>query len=793
MKRLATYLLYSLLISLLGACSNRANRSAGQGLPDRVDFNLHIKPILSDRCFKCHGPDARARNGKFRLDIESEAFAALDSAGKRFAIVPGDPKQSELMHRIRTDDPEEKMPPPESNLSLSPQEIDLLKKWIRQGAEWKPHWAFIPPAPPELPAVSDPDWPQNEIDYFVLARLDREGLQPSSPESPAKLIRRLSFDVRGLPPEPEEIDAFLADDSPDAYEKVVDRMLASAAYGERMAVEWLDLARYGDTQGYHHDLERNMWPWRDWVIQAFNQNLPYDQFVIWQLAGDLLPNPSYEQQLATAFNRNNKITQECGVIEEEFRVEYVVDRTNTMGTAFLGLTLGCAQCHDHKYDPLSQEEYYQLFAFFNQVPEKGKWQSFRGTAPPFLPLPDSQRAEIRAYIDGMVAAEYENCSTQDEAETYRKVWEEELSQLLQPVMVMAEGDTTRPTYVLRRGVYDAYDKQVSPATPATILPFASDLPPNRLGLAEWLFQPAHPLTARVAVNRYWQMVFGRGIVSTPEDFGSQGALPSHPELLDALALSFRDSGWDLKQLIKEMLMSATYRQAAAAASPAWKRDPDNVLLARGPQARLSAEMVRDQALAVSGLLVQQLGGPAVKPYQPEGLWVEVSSGGRYQRKYMQSKGADRHRRSLYTFWKRIQPPPAMVIFDASTRNNCIVQRQSTSTPLQALVLLNDPQFTEAARAFAERMMQEGGKQPEDRIRYGFRRATSRLPDEEELAVLVNLYEAEWTQFTAQPERAAAWLASDPSPPNRALAPNELAAYAVVASTLMNLVESIYKS
>lgn len=786
-------ILAALILLTLWWMSEKSDGNSYASLPDQVDFNLHVKPILSDRCFKCHGPDENARDGKFRLDIEEVAFAALDSTGDRFAIVPGEPENSHLMQRIRHSDPEEIMPPPESNLSLSEYEIRLLEKWISQGAEWKQHWAFIPPEKTALPNISDENWPQNAIDHFVLARLDREGLQPAPLEDKSKLIRRLSFDLRGLPPTPEEIDAFLADESDDAFEQVVDRMLASEAYGERMAVDWLDLARYGDTQGYHHDFERNMWPWRDWVIRAFNQNMSYDQFATWQLAGDLLPNPSYEQQLATAFNRNHKITQECGVIDEEFRVEYVVDRTNTLGTAFLGLTLGCAQCHDHKYDPISQEAYYQFFAFFNQVPEKGKWQGFQGSAPPYLDIPEAERAEIKAYIDRLIAAEYEDCSQQDSAEVYRWVWEEELSQLLQPVMVMAEMDTVRPTFILNRGLYSAQGKEVNPATPPTILPYPDKLPPNRLGLASWLFQPGHPLTARVAVNRYWQMIFGQGIVRTPEDFGSQGALPSHPQLLDWLAVSFQESGWDLKHLLKQMVMSATYQQAARTPEQLKKRDPDNTLLARGPQARLSAEMVRDNALAISGLLSYQVGGPAVKPYQPKGLWTEVSSGGRYQRKYMNSHGQDLYRRSMYTFWKRIQPPPAMMIFDASSRNNCIIKRQSTSTPLQAMVLLNDPQFTEAARVLADRMIREGGNTAKDRIAYGFRWATSRFPDAEELEVLEDLLEMEIAEFKANPEKAAAYLQIGESPRNPDLPSIELAAYAVVASTLLNLIESIHKS
>ena len=494
---------------------------------------------------------------------------------------------------------------------------------------------------------------------------------------------------------------------PGAYEEVVDQLLASPSFGERMASDWLDLARYAETNGYHHDFERNVWPWRDWVIQSFNDNRSYDEFVTWQLAGDLLEHPTYEQLLATSFNRLHRTTQECGSIDEEFRVSYVVDRTNTFGKAFLGLTVECAQCHDHKYDPISQRAYYELFAFFNQVPEQGVTKSFGDPPAPFLALPDEQVEEIQTYIDRTIAREYESGSRQDSAEAYKKVWREELAALVAPVMVMEELDTLRPTRILDRGLYDAPGKEVYANTPEVLLPFGKERPANRLGLADWLFDSQHPLTARVAVNRYWQMIFGRGLVDTPDDFGSQGALPSHLELLDWLAVDFMESGWDIKRLLKQMVLSATYRQSAHIKPRKAEADADNRWLARGPQQRLTAEMLRDQALKMSGLLVDRIGGPSVKPYHPEGLWVQVSSGGRYQRKYMQGHGEDLYRRGLYQYWKRIQPPPSMMIFDATNRNQCSVRRQVSSTPLQALVLLNDTQFMEAAR-----FLQNGCSVPE---------------------------------------------------------------------------------
>lgn len=790
---------FILLIFIFSACGQHEQGDISAKLPEQVDFNFHIKPILSDRCFACHGPDVNAREADLRLDDKAFAFSQLEHQKGTYVIKPGDLKKSELYQRIIHEDAEQRMPPPESNLSLSDYEIALIRKWIKQGAEWKPHWSFIKPQKSPRPKVAQMDWPQNTIDYFVLAQLEALGKKPSTKAGKEKLLRRLSFDLRGLPPDPEMIDTFLADDSSHAFEKWVDQYLASTAYGERMATEWIDLARYAETNGIHHDLERNMWPWRDWVIKAFNDNLRYDQFVTWQLAGDLLPEASYEQQLATAFNRNNRTTQECGSLDEEFRVSYVIDRTNTFGKAFMGLTLECAQCHDHKYDPISQGEYYQLFAFFNQVPEKGVTQSFKGKyrhnqqSAPLLELPAQEVEKLRHYIDQQVETEYAKGSTQDKDKMYLDNWMAEMEAMLQPVMIMQDRDTLRPTFILERGLYDSPREEVTFGTPQSILPLNPDLPKNRLGLAQWLFDPENPLTARVLVNRYWQMIFGRGLVDTPDDFGSQGALPTHPALLDDLAAEFIESGWDVKRLLKTMVMSATYQQASSADESQLVFDPENRWLGRGSQQRLSAEMLRDQTLQMSGLLTAQLGGPSVKPFQPEGLWTQVSSGGRYQRKYMTAHGEDRYRRSLYTYWKRIQPPPAMVIFDAASRNQCTVKRQSTNTPLQALVLLNDPQFVEASRALAHRMMKEGGNDAAQRIAYAFRWATSRKPDQEELKILKGLFEDEMTEFQNHPERAEAFLQIGEFSEQDDLNALELAAYGVVANTVINLSESLQKN
>ncbi len=791
------YLLFIVAIST--SCDNSRRLNFPETLPEVVDFNFHVKPILSDRCYACHGPDEDARKGNIRLDLQESAFLMIDSLNKSYLIKPGDLDKSLVFHRIINDDEESIMPPPESNLSLSDYEIALIKKWIEQGAEWKPHWSFIKPEKSPLPEVEQVDWSHNEIDHFVLDRLESFNRKPSERANKEKLLRRLSFDLTGLPPKLATIDAFLSDNSSNAYEVMVDKYLSSEAYGERMATEWVDLARYAETNGIHHDLERNMWPWRDWVIEAFNENMSYDKFVSWQLAGDLYPEPTYEQKLATAFNRNHVTTQECGALDEEFRVSYVIDRTNTFGKAFMGLTMECAQCHDHKYDPISQKNYYQLFAFFNQVPEKGVTKSFAGKvnhnniSEPFLELPADDVNRIRSYIDSKVEAEYANGSIQDSNEAYLKNWREEMEAMVQPVMIMKDKDTLRKTYVLKRGLYDSPGAEVSFGTPENILTFDSELSKNRLGLAQWLFDPQNPLTARVAVNRYWQMIFGKGLVDTPDDFGNQGSLPTHPELLDWLAVEFMESGWNVKHLIKTMVMSATYQQASAVDESKLAFDPENKWLGRGNQQRLPAEMLRDHALAISGLINKEVGGPSVKPYQPDGLWTQVSSGGRYKRKYMTAHGDDLYRRSLYTYWKRIQPPPSMVIFDAAYRNQCTVKRQSTNTPLQALVLLNDPQFVEASRALANRMMNEGGSELEQRIAFAFRCATSRKPDEEELTILGSLFHQELDEFQQYPEKAAEFLEIGEFGNQENLDTVELAAYGVVASAIINLSESIQKN
>ncbi|MCB0584870.1 MAG: PSD1 domain-containing protein [Phaeodactylibacter sp.] len=780
LKTKRTILLAVVFASLFGGywllAPSGANRSqpgqveqtgTAQAIPDVIDFNFHVKPILSDRCFKCHGPDEKVREGGLALHDKAFAFAALGENKDRYAIIPGDPENSTLIQRIFAENEDDQMPPPESNLLLSDQEKAILKKWIEQGAEWKPHWAFIPPESPPVPEVKDADWPRNEIDHFILARLESMHLAPSARETKEKLIRRVSFDLTGLPPSLKEIDDFLKDNSPEAFGKVVDRLLASDAYAERMALEWMDLARYADTHGYQDDFERIMWPWRDWVIHAYKENMPYDEFVTWQLAGDLLPDATLEQVVATGFNRNHKITAEGGVIDEEYRTEYVADRAQTFATAFLGLTMECARCHDHKYDPISQKDYYSLFSFFNNIPEKGLMENPSIIPEPYITLTQEQIEKTAQFInnlDSMPAI---------------------------PLMVMQEMKTPRKAFILRRGQYDQPGEEVRPATPASILPMGENRRKDRLGLAEWLFDKGNPLTARVAVNRLWQQLFGNGIVSTSFDFGNQGALPTHPELLDFLAVRYREEGWDTKAMLKYMVLSSTYQQSAAVSEELLEADPENRWLARAPRRRLEAEMIRDQALKVSGLLNREVGGPSVKPYQPAGIWEETTGGGGGSTaRYVQDTGDKLYRRSLYTFWKRTVPPPSMMTFDTPSRDLCTVKRQETNTPLQALVLLNDPQSVEAARMLAHQAIDHAGAETKERIAYMFRLATSRAPEKEELEFLVQYFEEEELKFTDRPEAAEKYLQVGEFILQTEMPGAELAAYALVANAILNLDEAI---
>jgi hypothetical protein len=940
---------------------------AAQGPENTVEFNRDIRPIFSDRCYTCHGPSQSTRMSKLRLDTPA------DEGTRR-----------EILRRISLGDKPGHMPA--AGPALSPQEIGLIRRWIDEGGSWQKHWSLIPPVRPSVPDGVNP------IDYFILARLKREGLEPSPEADRPTLIRRVTFDLTGLPPTLEEVDAFLNDRSPHAYEKVVDRLLASPRYGERMAIRWLDAARYADTNGYQTDGERYMWRWRDWVIDAFNVNKPYDQFAIEQLAGDLLPNATLDQRIASGFNRNHRGNGEGGIVPEEYAVEYVVDRVDTTSTVFLGLTVGCARCHDHKYDPITQREYYQLFAYFNNIPERGNAQKY-GNSPPMIKAPtpaqqarlrdmdqaitdaekklvvsgqsvweskvapgtdwfrqrqldganagdfgfldkftlsarinsmapdgsifsrmkdesegpgyqvilkdgrvqvnlvlrwldDAIRVETREpldlsnalnkavnhphhvavtwdgsrfaeglkiYIDGVsrplkinldamnqdfavkvplrigvgfkgaisevhvyktnlpsdeiaVLATSENLSriaaispasrTAAQSDKIRLAYLDTLPawkalgdlqeqrahfyDSIQTVMVMQELPTPRETFLLKRGAYDHPGDRVERSVPAALPPLPKDAVNNRLTLARWIVDPTNPLTARVAVNRYWQMYFGTGIVKTVEDFGSQGEWPGNPELLDWLATEFVRTGWNVKAMQKTIVMSAAYRQSSKATPELLQRDPENRLIARGPRFRLPAEAVRDQALALSGLLVEKLGGPSVKPYQPAGLWEELSGGTGYK----QDHGEALYRRSLYTFWKRASPPPMMASFDSAGREACTVRETRTNTPLQALELMNDVAFIEASRELAQRMMKEGG------IDFGFRLATSRFPTEHERSILLNSYRYDLDHYQTSPEAALQLLSQGETPRDASLNPNQLAAWTNVASLILNLDETV---
>ncbi len=742
-------------------------------LPAVVDYNFHIRPVLSDKCFACHGPDKNAREADLRLDTEEGAYKALKETAGMHAIVPGHPDQSEAYRRITSNDETIRMPPVSSNLTLSDYEVRLIERWIRQGAEYKPHWAFVPPEKTEIPEVDDDEWPVNEIDHFALAKMEMMGFKPNPEADKAHLLRRLSLDLTGLPPTEKQLEHFLADDSREAYERVVDELIASKAYGERMAMHWLDVARYADSYGYQDDDIRTQWPWRDWVIHAFNQNMPYDRFVTWQLAGDMLPNATKEQLLASAFNRNHKITEEGGVIEEEYRVAYAIDKTNTFSKGILGITMECAQCHDHKYDPFTQKNYFQLYAFFNNSAEKGL-EGLVNSGPSKTPRLTITQADVDSVL------QFINKAGDTSAVS---------------VSVMGELDEVRPTYVLDRGVYDAPTERVYPGTPESILTFDStQYASNRLGLANWAFSKENPLTARVFVNQLWTMVFGRGLVATVADFGNQGELPSHPELLDWLAADFRDQGWDVKRLMKQLVMSATYRQSSVVTKKHLAEDPENIYLARAKRLRLPAEFIRDLALASSGLLNPEIGGPSIKPYQPDGIWEVTSSGRGALSNYVQDHENALYRRGMYVFIKLTVPPPNMLIFDASNRDMCEVTRQRTNTPLQALVMLNDPVILEASRVFSGKLLQEAPQaKPRDLINHAFRRILSRDASEKELSSLESYYSDELKRYRESPADAEAFVAVGEAPHEKTVNVVEQAALMAVIHGLYNLEETITRT
>lgn len=772
----AVFSVFGLLILLLPMCRPSAESDGADGgsfvLPKYVDYNYDIKPILSDKCFACHGPDNNTREAGLRLDTEEGAYKALAESPGKHAVVPGKPHISEAFLRITSDDESIKMPPTAANLPLSNFEIDLIERWIEQGAVYKPHWAFTAPKKPEVPQQDKIKWGNNEIDNFVLDKMTKSGFKPNPEADKNRLLRRVSLDLTGLPPDEKVMERFLKDDSPQAYEKLVDELMASPAFGEQMALHWMDVARYADSYGYQDDDIRTQWPWRDWVIHAFNENMPYDQFVTWQLAGDLLPNPNKEQILATAFNRNHKITEEGGVVEEEYRVAYGLDKTNTYAKGILGITMECAQCHDHKYDPFTQKNYYGMYAFFNNSLEKGL-EGLVNSGPSKTPRLTVTQEDIKGILN------FINQNADDGDVT---------------VSVMGERDSIRPTFILDRGVYDAPTVRVYPQTPEAVLPFDSTkYASNRLGLAQWTFSDKNPLTSRVFVNQMWALIFGRGLVASVADFGNQGDLPSHPELLDWLAVDFQQNGWNIKRLIKQLVSTATYKQSSVIEQKHLEKDPDNIYLARAKRLRLPAQMIRDQVLATSGLLNRKIGGPSIKPYQPEGIWEVSSSGRGALAQYVQDHGQDLYRRGMYVFFKLTLPPPNMLIFDASNRDACEVQRQRTNTPLQALVMMNDPAILEASRIYSTNLMSDQPNlKQSDYINKVFKRVLCREPSEKELELLGSYYQDELTRFTQNKKDAASFLNVGEAPQDNSLPKEKLAALMSVVHAIYNLEETLNK-
>jgi hypothetical protein len=769
--------------------------AAAEGRDAPVDFGREVRPVLAKNCFPCHGPDDTHRKAGLWLDRRDAAIAKRKRGGA--AIVPGKADQSELIRRITSDDESEAMPPKKSGGSpLTPAQVAVLRRWIEQGAQYPEHWAFVKPRRPDLPAVKDTAWPRNGLDYFVLVRLEKEGLHPTEPADRFTILRRASLDLRGLPPTPEEVEVFARDESPGAYERAVDRMIADPAYGERWARVWLDQARYADSAGYGSDPLRTIWRYRDWVIDAFNRDLPYDQFTIEQIAGDLLPNPTPEQRMATAFHRNTMTNTEGGTTREEFRVAAIKDRVDTTFQVWMGLTMGCAKCHNHKFDPISQLDYYRFYAFFNQSADAD-----RPDEAPVMEAPTPEAREKARVADARLAelrhklAEPARIAvravrlTPIPVESLDVLWEIGVVAKSRPAIptlpVMEElpKEKHRETFLMVKGNYQSKGDKVEAAVPAAFPPLASEAPPNRLGVAQWLVSRDNPLTARVAVNRLWAQLFGSGLVETEEDFGTQGELPSDPELLDWLATEYVRLGWSTKAFLREIVTSATYGQSSRVTPELLAKDPHDRLNSRGPRFRLEAEVVRDQALALSGLLSRKMHGPSVFPPQPPNLWQAAFNG---QRTWATSTGEDRYRRGLYTFWRRTVPYPSMATFDAPSREICTVRRIRTNTPLQAFVTLNDPVFIEAAQALARRIVKEGGSKPEERAAYALRLCQCRPAREEQVAQLVELFTSEREHYRNDAKAAKA-LATEPLGPLPAgMEADELAAWTVVANVLLNM-------
>lgn len=753
-------------------------------LPAKVSFNEDIRPLLSNKCFHCHGPDEEERQAKLRLDTREGALQ--DHAGFA-AVVPGNIEESELIYRILSDDEDEVMPPPGKGEPFTKAEVALLEQWIKEGAEYEVHWSYQKPVRPEVPEVTSGILQvRNPIDAFVLKRLHEEKLRPSPEADRPTLIRRVSLDLTGLPPTPAEVDAFLADDRPDAYERLVDDLLAKPAFGEHWARLWLDLARYADSAGYADDPGRTIWAYRDWVIRALNANMPFDQFTIEQIAGDLLPHPTQDQLIATAFHRNTKTNNEGGTSDEEFRNAAVVDRVNTTMATWMGTTAACAQCHTHKYDPITHEEYFSLFAIFNQSEDAD-----RRNEAPVIKVMEKEQSEKEEALQARLVELRKEAGSKERDEKIKEL-EKQIAAIkpLTTVPVMRElpANKQRKTHIQLRGNYLSLGEEVSPGVPAIFGSLPEGMPPDRLALAKWLVSRDNPLTARVVANRFWENLFGVGLVLTSEEFGSQGERPSHPALLDWVAVEFMEQGWDMKKFLRLLVTSSVYRQHSHVSDELAERDPDNRLLARGPRVRLTAEMIRDQALAVAGLLSPKMFGPPVRPPQPN-LGLKAAFGGGTD--WNTSEGEDKFRRGLYTSWRRSSPYPSMATFGAPNREVCTVRRGRTNTPLQALVTLNDPVYVEAAQALARRMAAHEGPLAE-KLTLGFRLCLARSPKPDEAARLAMLYEKTRSRYAAD-EKLALEMATNPIGPLPSGAqPDDLAALTIVGNVLLNLDETLMK-
>ena len=743
----------------------------------KVSFNRDVFPILSNRCFTCHGPDSKARKAELRLDRADGVDGAYRTHEGTTAIKPGSLKESQLWYRITTDDVDDVMPPPTArNKPLSKEEQTIIKSWIEAGAPYERFWSFVPPRKPDTPKVKNRNWSQQPIDLHVLAKLESLGLQPSREADRRTLIRRVSFDLTGLPPTLDEIKEFLADDRPRAYEALVDRLLAKTQFGEHVARYWLDLVRFADTNGMHKDFYRNFIAYRDWVIRAFNDNLGYDDFVRYQLAGDLFPKPTNDQLVASGFSRLHLIIDRGTALPEESFFKNVVDRVTAVGTTFMGLTVHCATCHEHKYDPLTQKDFYSLFAFFNNIdaaPETNG-RPKNGLQPPFLALgtPEQHRnlqqldKQVAVSLKALMALKTKVAAEKDPQK--KKAFARELKAMtasyealkgmrdrldreMPRAMVMRERKEIRPTHIRIRGQYDDLGELVERNTPEFLPPLKkSGKTATRMDLAEWFVDPGNPLTARVAVNRFWQQFFGAGLVKTSEDIGTQGEVPVYPELLDHLAVSFIQSGWNVKDLVKQIVTSRTYRQSSVSTPEQFATDPENRMLTRGSRFRMDAEMIRDQILATSGLLVYTMYGKSVKPPQPDGLWKSVTMIGE---RFKADTGAAVHRRSLYTYWKRGMPPPQMTILNAPIRDACIARRERTNTPSQALLLLNESEYLRAARELARKVLGIKETRAGQRLALAFETVTSKLPDAKEQQILSDLLLALQKIYLEQPELA----------------------------------------